>query len=246
MSLPAQPPQVLTVLQARMSSTRLPGKVLRPLAGAPMILRQIERVRRAGRIGRLVVATSEDRTDDVLADVLADAGVPVFRGSLDDVLGRFVGALEAFGQAEHVVRLTADCPLTDPDVIDAVIARHLLAGADYTSNALSRSFPRGLDVEVARAAALVEAAARTSDPYDREHVMPAIYRHPEGWRIEQLVQDLDQGELRWTVDRPDDLEFAAAVYEGLYAAKPAFDSGDVLAFVAARPELHALGGDRRI
>jgi len=93
---------------------------------------------------------------------------------------------------------------------------------------------------------LQDAAARASEPYDREHVMPFIYRRPEGRRIEHLVQATDQGELRWTVDRPDDLEFVAAVYDGLYEADPAFSTGDVLAFVAARPQLHALGGERRI
>jgi spore coat polysaccharide biosynthesis protein SpsF len=230
-----------------MSSTRLPGKVLRPLAGAPMILRQIERVRRAARIGRIVVATSDERTDDVLADVLRDAGLPVFRGPLDDVLARFIGALDAFGPADHVVRLTADCPLADPEVIDEVIARHLASGADYTSNTVvNRTYPKGLDVEAARTEALREAYAATADPYDREHVTPFLYRHPERFRLEIVAQEKDESELRWTVDRPDDHAFVAAVYDALYAKTPGFSSDDVRAFVASRPELHAFGGDRRI
>ncbi len=230
-----------------MSSTRLPGKVLRPLAGAPMILRQIERVRRAGGIGRLVVATSTERSDEVLCDVLQDAGAPVFRGPLEDVLGRFIGAMDAFGPADHVVRLTADCPLADPEVIDEVIARHLATGADYTSNTVvNRTWPKGLDVEVARAEALRAAARESADAYDREHVTPFLYRNPDRFRLEIVAQPRDEAELRWTVDRPDDHAFVAAVYDALHPANPQFSSDDVRAFVAGRPDLHRLGGDRRI
>src|SRR5689334_18394344 len=125
---------ILAILQARTSSSRLPGKVLLPLAGQPMILRQIERVRRARRIDRLVVATSEDPSDDELAHALERAGVDVHRGPLADVLARFTGALAAFGPTDHVVRLTGDCPLADPAVIDATIERVTGAGADYGSN----------------------------------------------------------------------------------------------------------------
>src|SRR5271168_3505243 len=117
-----------------MSSSRLPGKVLLPLAGEPMILRQIERVARAARIDRLVVATSENPSDDGLAAVVARSGVRVHRGPLRDVLARFIGALDAHGPAEHVVRLTGDCPLADPAVIDATIEHVTAAGADYGSN----------------------------------------------------------------------------------------------------------------
>ena len=129
---------ILAILQARMSSTRLPGKVLRPLAGAPMILRQIERVSRSESIDALVVATSSHASDDVLAQMLEAAGVRVFRGPLDDVLARFVGALDAFGPADHVMRLTGDCPLADWTVIDAVIAQREEAGADYASSPLGK------------------------------------------------------------------------------------------------------------
>src|SRR5271154_5883802 len=140
-----------------MSSTRLPGKVLMPLAGAPMILRQIERVERASRIDRLVLAASVDPPDDDLASAVARAGVAVHRGPLDDVLARFIGALDAHGPADHVVRLTGDCPLADPAVIDATID-HVI-GAAYGSNPPPRrTFPKGLDVEVMTAAALRDAA----------------------------------------------------------------------------------------
>lgn len=239
---------ILAILQARMSSTRLPGKVLRPLAGAPMIQRQVERLRRCRRIDRLVVATSDDRSDDVLADICNSAPVAVFRGSLDDVLGRYIGAVDAFGeQAGHVVRLTGDCPLADPELIDAVIARHIETGADYTANTWGRrSFPKGLDADIVRTAVLREAGAEAVDSYEREHVLPFVYRRPERYDLQGLTQDADEGEVRWTVDTPDDLAFVSAVYDGLYPANPAFTSEEVRAFVRADPNLATLGGERRV
>lgn len=238
---------MLAILQARMSSTRLPGKVLADLAGAPMILRQLERLRRARRLDRIIVATSTDPSDDILAETLRAAGETVFRGPLDDVLGRFVQAMDAFGPARTVARLTADCPLADPQVIDATAALLEASGADYVSNTgAGRTFPKGLDVEVFRADALRAAAAETVDPYDREHVTPFIYRRPERFALAFHAQAADEGDVRWTVDRPDDLQFVRAVYEALYPADHAFTSQAVRAFVGGRPDLMLLGGDRRI
>jgi spore coat polysaccharide biosynthesis protein SpsF len=230
-----------------MSSTRLPGKVMAELAGAPMIVRQIERVDRAKRVDRIVLATSTDASDDPLAACVRALGVGVHRGSLDDVLDRFVGALGAFGPAEHVMRLTGDCPLVDPEVIDATLALHLERGTDYAANTPAhRTFPKGLDVEVVRADCLRRAGREAADPYEREHVTPYFYRHPERFPQAFLSQDAEEGELRWTVDRPDDLEFVRAVYGALYSQKPDFTSDDVRAFLRGRSDLARLGGDRRI
>jgi len=230
-----------------MSSSRLPGKVLLPLAGAPMILRQIERVARAGRIDRLVVATSENPSDDALAAVVAGAGVRVHRGPLRDVLARFIGALDAYGPADHVVRLTGDCPLADPAVIDATIAYVTAAGADYGSNTPPhRTFPKGLDVEVMTAGALRAAAARAASPEEYEHVTWGLHRHPELYRQAYLSQPADEGEVRWTVDFPHDYDFVCAVYDALYPVDPAFTSDDVRALVRTRPDLAMLGGERRV
>ena len=238
---------ILAVLQARMSSTRLPGKVMAEVAGAPMILRQIERLNCARRLDRIVVATSSDPSDDGLAAMLTLHGTPVHRGPLDDVLARYEGALQAFGPAEILVRLTGDCPLADPQVIDETIDLLTSGGLDYAANTPAhRTYPKGLDVEVMRAEALLRAAREASEPYEREHVTPYLYRHPELFAQDFLSQDADEGEVRWTVDRPDDLEFVQAVYDGLYAADPDFTSDDVRAFVKARPDLAWLGGDRRI
>jgi spore coat polysaccharide biosynthesis protein SpsF len=237
---------ILAVLQARMSSTRLPGKVMADVEGAPMILRQIERLGRSRRLDGVLVATSTDPSDDGLAAMLALHDVAVHRGPLDDVLGRYEGALAAH-PAEVVARLTADCPLADPEVIDATLDLLVSRGLDYAANTPAhRTYPKGLDVEAMRASALLQAAREAQDPYEREHVTPYLYRHPERFAQAFISQAADEGELRWTVDRPDDLEFVRAVYAALYASKPDFGAEDVRAFVRARPDLAMFGGDRRI
>jgi len=219
----------VAILQARMSSTRLPGKVMKPLAGRPMIERQLERLRRCETLERLVVATSLDTSDDPLAALLGELGVDVHRGSLTDVLDRYVGAAQAFGVTGDVVRLTADCPLADPGVIDGCVRRRVELGVDYCSNGRRRTYPHGLDVEAFTLEALLTAGREATDPYDREHVTPFIYRHPERFTIGELAQAQDEGYLRWTVDTPEDFAFVERVYAALYPTKPDFTSDDVRA-----------------
>jgi len=144
-------------------------------------------------------------------------------------LARYAGALAAHGPADHLVRVTADCPLTDWRILDNLIERHLSSGADYTSNTVDRTFPKGLDVEIVRAPLLRQAAAEASDPYEREHVTPFFYRRPERFRIEQLVQPEKLDHLRWTVDTRYDFTFVTRVYETLHPLNPAFDTADILA-----------------
>lgn len=229
----------LAVLQARMSSTRLPGKVLAPILGQPMIARQVERLRRSGRIDELVVATSVDPSDDPLAQVCEGLGLAVFRGDLHDVLSRFCRVLEARPQAKAMVRLTADCPLADWTVIDALIERHHAEAADYTSNTLpERTFPHGLDAEVVRPEALLRAGREAVDPFEREHVMPFLYRRPDEHRLVGFTRSPSLAHLRWTVDYPADLEFVRGVYARLYPANPAFGIDDIVAL----PENSSRGG----
>ena len=226
------------ILQARMSSTRLPGKVMRPLAGRPMIERQIERLRPCATLDRLIVATSDDSSDDPLAEHLAGMGVEVFRGSLHDVLDRYVGAARACGARGVIVRLTADCPLADPEVIDDCVRLRAERDVDYASNGLRRTYPRGLDVEAFTLAALLAAHREASDPYEREHVTPFLYRHPERFSRADLVQAHDDSRLRWTVDTPEDFAFVERVYQALYPTNPRFSSDEVraLAFGHFEPE----------
>lgn len=226
---------VLAVLQARMSSTRLPGKAMRTILGEPMIARQIERLRRARRLSRIVIATSDQAGDDVLAEEGRRLGVAVSRGALDDVLSRVHGAIAAFGSGEHCVRLTADCPLADPALIDLCIERHLASGADCTHVGPGWSYPRGLDVEVLKTSALEAAWRESADPYEREHVTPFVYRRPERFRIETVVRE-PPARYRWTVDTPEDFAFVTAVYEALYPDDPAFTTEAVLAWQAANPD----------
>ncbi|MCA6223743.1 MAG: glycosyltransferase family protein [Phenylobacterium sp.] len=227
------------ILQARMSSSRLPGKVLKPLLGQPMILRQIERLRRCRELDRIVVATSRDASDDILAATLAEAAVEVVRGPLDDVLGRFVQAADALGLHGDLVRLTADCPLADPGVIDACVVLRREGGFDYASNGQVRTYPRGLDVEVFTADVLRRAGREATSAHDREHVTPWIYGPGSPFRRSDLVREPDLSAFRWTVDLPADFDFVERVYAALYPANPAFSSDDVLALPFSRREADA-------
>lgn len=219
-----------------MSSTRLPGKALKPVLGEPTLARQIERVRRATTIDRLVVATSMDTSDDPLAALCARVGVDCFRGSLDDVLDRFCKAAERY-PSEHIVRLTGDCPLADPGVIDAVARFHGAGGYDYSSNTLHPTFPDGLDVEICRAAVLAEAGREARSAFEREHVTPFIYRRPERYRLGDFRRSPDLSALRWTVDNPEDFELVRRIYEALYPSKPNFALDDILALFEKEPGL---------
>lgn len=221
---------ILGVLQARMTSTRLPGKVMAPVLGVPMIGRQIERLARATRLDRIVVATSEGDEDTPLADYCQTLDVAVIRGPLADVLGRFCKVMDHFKNADTIVRMTADCPLADWTVIDQVIDHHLATAADYTSNVMpDRTFPHGLDIEVVRRNVLARAGAESADAFEREHVTPFVYRRLEEFRIQNVTRTPNLAHLRWTVDLPEDLDFVRHVYGELYPGKPAFLTEDIAA-----------------
>ena len=204
---------VTCVVQARTGSTRLPGKVLADVHGRPMLGFLLDRLARL-RVDNLVVATSELPQDEPVADVARACGVAVVRGSESDVLQRFVRALDAF-PADVVVRVTADCPLSDPAVIEAAIRLQAATGADYVSNALLRTFPVGLDVEVVTAAALREAGDEADDGPEREHVMPFVYRRPERYRLAALRTPERLAGRRWTVDTAADLDRVRAIVAAL-------------------------------
>lgn len=224
----------LAILQARMSSTRLAGKVMKDLLGEPMIARQIERVNRAEGLSGILVATSTGEADDPLAAWCASNGVEVFRGALSDVLSRYIGALSAKGWPEHFIRLTADCPLADPQLIDRAILEHMATGADYTHVQGRWTYPKGLDVEVCRSSVL-RAVSAEAKGQDREHVTRFIYTHPERFRIHAIHRDPPL-RYRWTVDTPEDFAFVESVYAELYPKNPAFTSEDVLAWQGRHPD----------
>jgi spore coat polysaccharide biosynthesis protein SpsF len=238
------------IIQARISSSRLPGKVLKDLCGEPMLLRQIERVRACRMADQIVVATSDEASDDPVAEFCATSRIACFRGSLGNVLSRYHAAAVAFGPTEHVVRLTADCPLADPDVIDACIALHLANGADYTSNKLGSAtelgptYPIGLDVEVMTFEGLDRVHRAASDAYDLEHVTPHFYRNPSQYSLMPLRYPTDLSKLRWTVDYPADLEFARAVFSQLLSKGRVFRWHEILDLVRANPEIAAINATR--
>lgn len=205
---------VVAVVQARMGSTRLPGKVAMDLAGRPMLQLLLERLRRARRLDRVVVATSDEPGDDPILAVAAAAGVPVVRGPERDVLERFRVAV-ADTPHEHVVRLTGDCPFLDAGIVDAVVDEHLASGADYTSNTLVRTYPDGLDVEVLRREALETAATEANEAVEREHVTPYVYRRPERFRLRFHRGVRLLGDERWTVDTREDLDALRATADRL-------------------------------
>jgi spore coat polysaccharide biosynthesis protein SpsF len=226
---------ILAVIQARMSSNRLPGKVLKDVLGKPMVIRQLERISRSKLIDQIVVATSIESSDNPLADALAEAGYQVFRGSLDDVLSRFQ-KLRISQNPEHIVRLTADCPLTDPEVIDGIIEQHMRTGVDYTSNVISRTFPRGLDAEVFTVEALDRLSKlELSDP-EHEHVTLGFYKRPGEFTLTNFAGSENNSHLRWTVDNPEDYDFALWVYSELFPKKPDFQSRDILKLLEKHPE----------
>lgn len=234
---------IAAVLQARMSSTRLPGKVLRPILGRPMLWHQLERIRQARRLDEVVLATSTDPSDDPLAALAQQLGVRCFRGALADVLDRFYCAAASV-DAEHVVRLTADCPLTDPVLLDQVVAAHCAAGSDYCSNVHPRTYPDGLDVEVMRTSALRQAWQEAQLPSEREHVTPFLYHHPERFCLHSVRQERDLSRLRWVVDHAVDLEVVTEVYRRLWReSQPAFGMAEVLALVASEPDLFLRNAD---
>jgi spore coat polysaccharide biosynthesis protein SpsF len=226
-------PRVAVLVQARMTSTRLPGKVLAPLAGLPAIVRMMERVGRVRLAARRLVATSTDATDDAVADACAARGIECARGPLADVLERFVQT--APSDCEAVVRLTGDCPLVDPEVVDRHIGVFLdgWPASEYVSNAVVRTMPGGLDVEVFSREVLLRAAREATEPYDREHVTPWIQRNA---RMVPVTQEIDLSSLRWDLDTADDLRFLSWVYAELHPAVPAFASLDVYRLLSRHPE----------
>ena len=234
---------IVAVLQARMRSTRLPGKVLAPVAGRPMLARQLERIFMAHRVDRVTVATTDLPQDDAVARCALDAGAAVYRGEEADVLERFWQAAKQAG-ADHVVRLTGDCPLMDPQVIDRVISVHLDEGNDCTANVVERTFPDGLDVEVATFAALDRARTLAGAALEREHVTPFFYRAENGFRIGSVLCSRDLGRMRWTVDYPEDLDLVREIYDALEARGPDFSMWDVVALLESRPELRSINASR--
>lgn len=228
--------RTLTVVQARMGSSRLPGKVLLPLAGKPTILRILERIGRATLSDHIVVATTTQRDDDRLSETVLSAGFDVFRGSCEDVLSRFVGLVNLHTPSA-IVRITADCPLTSPTMIDAMVQRFYSTNSDYLSNALKPTFPDGLDIEVVRPEALLQVDLLARSQRQREHVTMGIYQRPTIFKIDHYVGSQDLSSWRWTVDVAEDYAFVSWLFSEMHARDPHFDWQDTVRFLLDRPHM---------
>jgi len=228
---------VMAFIQARMSSNRLPGKVLKPILNVPMILRQIERMRHANTIDRIVVLTSLDESDDVIEALCLEQKIAYFRGDLNDVLDRYYKANQEF-QADHIISLTADCPLIDWKVIDVIVTEHLESNADYTSNVVTPTYPDGLDVEVMTSACLEKIYKEASKTIEREHVTYYCYQNKDRFHIHEVFNHAgDYSNVRWTVDNPDDLDFVTKIYQDNYPDNPEFTTQDIYNYLQSNPEV---------
>jgi len=237
--------RVVATIEARMAATRLPGKVLLPLAGAPALERLIERVRRSQRVDEVVVATTVAPADVVIVDLCGRIGCRVHRGPVEDITTRLIGAA---GNADIIVQITGDCPLIDPAHIDETVRVLLDEGADYASNSLHGcTFPVGFDVRCFTMAALRRSAELSNDPNDRVHGSLFIYRNPSLFRLAgwDAPEEMRWPTLRLTVDEPADYELMRRIFEALYPAHPKFGAADVLALVRRNPEWAAINSTVR-
>lgn len=227
---------IVGILQARMGSKRLPGKVMKHILERPMLELQLERLSRANSIDVLVVATGTQPEDGVIVDLCKSLNIPCFSGSNDDVLDRCYRA--AFDYSPRLVmRLTGDCPLVDPKIIDGLVHFFCDGDFDYASNTLKPTWPDGLDAELMRFEALESAWSEAILSSEREHVTPFIYKNPDRFNLGSYENDIDLSSYRWTVDEQADFNLVTAVYENLYPDSPNFSTQDVLNFVQSNKYL---------
>lgn len=234
----------VAIIQARLGSTRLPGKVLRPIVGRPMLWHIVKRVGAAPGINGVVVATSDRDSDKALRDFCAAEQIRCFAGSEDDVLDRFWRAARET-KATHFVRITGDCPLADPELIGRVVSTTIDGDYDYAAVATGAGaaklregrYPDGLDAECMRASVLEAAWREATHALDREHVTPFIWRNTERFRTTQVTSAVDYSTLRWTVDNQADFDLVERIYDALYRPGETFGMRDVLRFLAQHPDI---------
>lgn len=233
---------VIAIIQARLGSTRLPRKVLLDLQGKTVLERVIERVSAASRVDKVVVATTGNVADTEIVDLCTRRSISVYAGSEDDVLDRYYQAALLF-KADHYVRITADCPLMDPKVIDAVIAFHIKENADYSSNTLKETYPDGEDVEVFTFSSLEKAWNTAKLLSEREHVTPYIRKNPSLFKQANVACDRDLSKKRWTLDQSEDYAFIRTIYDSLCATDPLFGMDAILGFIEKDPSVEKVNWD---
>jgi spore coat polysaccharide biosynthesis protein SpsF len=239
---------MLTLIQARRGSSRLPDKVSLDLCGRPLLVRQVERVQRAKLVGRVAVITTTDASDDALVELCQRYGIEVFRGSALDLLDRHYQAALHFGETEGVVKIPSDCPLIDPAIIDKVLGvyKETAGQYDFVSNLHPATYPDGNDVEAMTFAALETAWREAQRPLEREHTTPFFWENPDRFRLANVTWEtgLDYSmSHRLTIDYAADYEFIKAVYKALYPTNPNFGLDEILTLLKQRPDIYALNAD---
>lgn len=232
--------KIVGIVEARMSSTRLPGKVMKKILGRPALELLIERLKRAKTLDSIVVATSTQPEDKVIADLAERLGVNSYRGSLNDVLSRVIEATKSVN-GDIIVEITGDCPLVDPEIVDKMVNTFLNNDVDYASNILEATYPAGMDVQVFSLRVLEEISKIVKTPEEREHTSWLIYRNPKKTKYKLLnvkgPKELFQPHLRLMLDYPEDFELVSKIYENLYFSKPDFNIYDIIDLLERKPEL---------
>lgn len=228
----------VAIIEARMTSSRLPGKVMLPIGGKPALEVLVNRLKRSRKLDKIVVATTTNKDDDVLETLAAKLGVYCFRGSENDVLGRVLGAARSVS-ADIIVEITGDCPFVDPGLVDRAIMEYVESNVDYASNTITSTFPNGFDVQVFSTKILAKVDALTQDPIDRVHVSYYIYQHPDIFKLHNwTASDQESGpELRVTLDEDLDYQVLCKIYDAISPTKPYFSAADVVQFLRQHPEI---------
>jgi spore coat polysaccharide biosynthesis protein SpsF (cytidylyltransferase family) len=230
---------ILAILQARLSSTRLPGKVLKEILGKPMLQLELERIQQCKSIDKIIVATSDASDDKDIKKLCDTLAIDCYQGNLGDVLDRYYQAAIQYNP-DHIVRLSGDCPLHDPILIDKIIQEYLEKELDYCCNTIDPTFPDGLDTWVFSFDALRESWEKAKRPSEREHVVMYIKKNPDKFKIMNYKGNQDLSAMRWTVDEPQDFTFVKTVYEALYLTTPCFTTHDVLTLLNNNPEFQKI------
>ena len=233
---------IIAIIQARMGSSRLPNKVMLDLCKEPVLWHVVNRTRSSKRIERIVVATSENSNNDTIREYCKQKDIECVSGNENDVLDRYYKVMNYANIKDDdiVVRITADCPLIDPELIDEVIERHIVTNSDYTSNTIEPTFPDGLDCEVIQATVLKKAWEEGKLKSEREHVTLYIRNHPELFRIESYKGTEDLSDMRWTLDEEEDYVLIKRIYEELYSNTKMFTTKEILDFLNSDPNIGAI------
>ena len=233
---------ILAIIQERMGSTRLPNKVMKYLVDKTVLEHVVARVNKSQYINEIFVATTIDKNNLPLIQICSSRNIRIFCGSEEDVLDRYY-QLAKLICPDHIVRITSDCPVIDPEIIDLIIQKHIKSNCDYTSNTLEASYPDGLDTEVFSFSALQKAWQEANLLSEREHVTPYIKNHPEIFSHNSILSKINYANKRWTLDTTQDFEFLKSIYENLYYTNNFFGMNDILYLINNQPSLEKINAN---